>query len=156
MHKKKIKTLISRLRKIDPAYSQLLGEMIDLDQLTNELSEGEEIILQPPLPHSDTESDEDREEESEDNFGSEDEGDMPLVPPPSSQIDTPASPLADPTLDDSISYPELKIEPRSSPQTFNDNVDINVNVPNVPVRAPKTRVYARKPLPPPRQNNLIF
>ena len=76
---------------------------------------------------------------------------MPLAPPPSSQIDTPASPLAHSILDDNISHPELKIEPRSPPQTSNDNVDLNVNVPNVPVNMPKTRVYARKPLPPPRQ-----
>ena len=43
-HKKEVKTLTSRLRKIDPAYSQPLGEMIDLDQLTSELIEGEDII----------------------------------------------------------------------------------------------------------------
>ena len=50
------------------------------------------------VPHNDTQSDEDSKEESEDNLESEDEGDMPLAPPPFSQIDTTASPLADPTL----------------------------------------------------------
>ena len=105
----------------------------------------------PPLAHNNTESVEDSEEVSEDNLGREDEGDMPLTQPPSSQIDTPASPLADPTLNDNISLPELKIEPRSPPQTSNDNVDFYVNLPNVPVNMPKIRVYTRKPLPPPRQ-----
>ena len=130
--------------------------MIDLDQLTDELSEGEDVILQPPLPFNDTESDKDSEEESEDNLGSgnnlgsKDEGDMPLAPPPLTQFDTPASPLAEPTLNDTISHPELKIKPRSPPQTFDENVDLNVNK-NVPVVEPKTRVYVRKPLPPPRQ-----
>ena len=50
VHKKEVKTLTSRLRKIDPAYSQPLGEMIDIDQLTDELSEGEDIIYKPPNP----------------------------------------------------------------------------------------------------------
>ena len=47
--------------------------MIDLDQLTNELSEGEEVILQNPPPHIDIDSDEDMEDESEDNLESKDE-----------------------------------------------------------------------------------
>ena len=46
---------------------------------------------------------------------------------------------------------ELKVEPRSPPQTSNEEIEFNVNVPTVPVNLPKTRVYARKPLPPPRQ-----
>ena len=128
--------------------------MIDLDQLTNELSEGEDVILQPPLPHTDTESDEDSEEESEDNLGSENKGDMPLAPPPFPQIETPASPLAEPTLNDNISPPELKVEPRSPPQTSNYEIELNVNVPAVPVNMPKTRAYTRKPLPPPRQKEV--
>ena len=90
------------------------------------------------------------EDESEDNLGSEDEGDMPLAPPPLIQFYIPASPVADPTLDDTISHPELKIEPGSPPQTSDDNIDLNVNK-NVPVDVPKTRVYVRKPLPPLRQ-----
>ena len=125
--------------------------MIDLDQLTNELSEGEDAILQNPPPHIDIDSDEDMEDESEDNLGSEDEGDVPLAPPPSSQIETPARPLADPTLTDNAFPPELKVEPRSPPQPSNDEIEFNVNVPTVPVNLPKTRVYERKPLPPPRQ-----
>ena len=115
------------MKRIDPAYSQSLGETIDLDQLTNELRQGEDVILQPPLPLSDTESDKDTEVESEDNLGSEDEGDMPLAPPTLIQFDIPASPLADPTLNDTISHPELKNEPRSPPQTFDENVDLNVS-----------------------------
>ena len=91
------------------------------------------------------------EDETEVGLRSENEGDMPFAPPPSLQIETPASPLADPTLDDNISPPELKVEPRSPPQFSNEETDFYVNVPNVPVNLPKTRVYVRKPLPPPRQ-----
>ena len=50
IHKKEVKTLTSRLKRINPAYSQPLGEMIDLDQLTNDFSEGVDIILQAPNP----------------------------------------------------------------------------------------------------------
>ena len=114
--------------------------MIDLDQLTNELSEGEDAILQNPPPHIDIDSDEDMEDESEDNLG-EDEGDMPFSPPPLPQIETPASPLADPTLNDNISPPELKVEPRSPPQPLNEDTEVYDNVPNVPINFPKTRVY---------------
>ena len=64
--------------------------MIDLDQLTNELSEGEDAILQNPPPHIDIDSDEDMEDKSEDNLRSEDEGEVPLAPPLASQIETPA------------------------------------------------------------------
>ena len=60
-------------------------------------------------------------------------------------------PLADPTLNESYSPPELKIEPRSPPLVLNENTDISNNVPNIPVNLPKTRVFVRKPLPPPRQ-----
>ena len=125
--------------------------MIDLDQLTDDLSEGTDIILQSPQPHIDPDSNEDVEDESEVDLRSEDEGDMPLAPPPSLQIENPASPLADPTFNGDYSPPELKIEPRSPPQTLNENTDIPNDVPNVPVNLPKTRVYVKKPLPPPRQ-----
>ena len=84
-------------------------------------------------------------------LGSEDKGDMPDAPPPFPQIETPASPLADPTLNDNISPPELKVEPRSPPQTSNEEIEFNVNVPTLLVNLHKTRVYARKPIPPPRQ-----
>ena len=125
--------------------------MIDLDQLSDEFSEGGDIILQTPQPHIDIDSNKDVEDESEDNLRSGDEGDMPLAPPPPLQIEPSASPLADPTLNDNISPPELKVEPRSPPQFSNEETDFYVNVPNVPVNLPKTRVYVRKPLPPPRQ-----
>ena len=100
--------------------------MIDLDQLTDEFSEGEDTILQSPQPHIDTDSNEDVEDESEVDLRSEDEGDMSFAPPPSLQIETPASPLADPTLNDNISPPpELKVEPRSPPQLSNEEPDFN-------------------------------
>ena len=102
VQKKEVKTLTSRLKRINPAYSQPLGEMIDLDQLTNDFSEEEDIILQSPQPHIDTDSNEDVEDESEVDLRSEVEGDMPFAPPPSLHIETPASPLADPTLNDNI------------------------------------------------------
>ena len=89
VQKKEVKTHTSRLKRINPAYSQPLGEMIDLDQLTDDFSEGEDIILQSPQPHIDTDSNEDVEDESEVDLGSEDEGDMPFAPPPSLQIEAP-------------------------------------------------------------------
>ena len=89
------------------------------------------------------------EDESEVDLRSEDEGDMPFAPPPSLQNETPASPLADPTLNDNISLPELKMEPRSPPQPLNEDTEVYDNVPNLPVNLPKTRVYVRKPLLPP-------
>ena len=104
VHKKEVKTLTSRLKKIDPAYSQPLAEMIDLDQLTDEFSEGEDIILQSPQPHIDIDSNEDVEDDNKDDLRSEDEGDLPFAPPPSLQIENPASPLADPTLNDNIQF----------------------------------------------------
>ena len=48
---------------------------------------------------------------------------MPFAPPHSLQIETLASPLADPTLNDNISPPELKVEPRSPPQPLNEDTD---------------------------------
>ena len=47
----------------------------------DDFREGEDIILQAPQPHIDTDSNEDVEDESEVDLGSEDEGDMPLAPP---------------------------------------------------------------------------
>ena len=76
---------------------------------------------------------------------------MPFAPPPSVQVETPAVPLADPTLNEDYFSPELKIEPRSPHLVLNEDTDSSNNVPNVPVNLPKTRVYVRKPLPPPRQ-----
>ena len=61
--------------------------MIDLDQVSEDLSEGEDIILQSPQPHLDLESNEDVEDESEVEVESEVEGDMPFVPPPSLPAD---------------------------------------------------------------------
>ena len=52
IQKKEVRTLTSRIRKIDPTYAQPLGEMIDLDQLPEDESEGEDIILQSPQPLS--------------------------------------------------------------------------------------------------------
>ena len=84
LQKKEVRTLTSRIRKIDPNYSQPLGDMTDLDQVSEDLSEGEDIILQP---HLDLESNEDVEDESEVEVESEVEGDMPFVPPPSLPAD---------------------------------------------------------------------
>ena len=50
LQKKEVRTLTSRIRKIDPRYSQPLGEMIDLDLLSEEESEVEDIILTSPHP----------------------------------------------------------------------------------------------------------
>ena len=125
--------------------------MIDLDQLTEDFSEGEDIILQSPQPHLDIDSNEDVEDESEIEVGSEEEGDMPFPPPPPLPAGAPAGPLVDPTLIEDYSPPELKIEPRSPSPVLNDNTEVSNNVPTVPVNLPKTkRVYVRKPLPPPR------
>ena len=79
---------------------------------------------------------------------------MPSAPPPSLQIEAPASPLADPTLNESYLPSELKIKPRSPPLVLNENTDISNNVPDVSVNFPK-QVYVRKPLPPPRQKELM-
>ena len=78
---------------------------------------------------------------------------MPFAPPSSSQIETPASPLAEPTLNNSYFPPELKVEPRSPSPVLNDNTEVSNSVPNVPVNLPKTRVYVRKPLPPLREKD---
>ena len=79
---------------------------------------------------------------------------MPLAPPPSLQIEAPASPLASPTLNENYSPPELKIEPRSPPLVLNEDTDIPNSVPDVPVNLPK-RVYVRKPLPPSRHKEVM-
>ena len=79
--------------------------MIDLDQLTDDFSKGEDIILQSPHPHIDTDSNENVEDESKAEIGSEEEGDMPFAPPPPLQIDAPASPLVDPTLNQKLFTP---------------------------------------------------
>ena len=92
VQKKEVRTLTSRLKKIDPTYSQPLGEMIDLDQLAEDFSEGEDIILQSPQPQLDVDSNEDVGEESEIEVGSEEEGDMPFPPPPFHQRAPPLAP----------------------------------------------------------------
>ena len=92
IQKKEVKTLTSRLKKIDPTYSQPLGEMIDLDQLAEDFSKGEDIILQSPHPQVDVDSNEDVREENEIEVGSEEEGDMPFSPPPFHQRAPPLAP----------------------------------------------------------------
>ena len=61
---------------------------------------------------------------------------MPFAPPPPSQIETPASPLAEPTFNNSYSPPELKVEPISPSPVLNDNTEVSNSVPNVPVNLP--------------------
>ena len=125
--------------------------MTDLDQVSEDLSEGEDIILQSPQPHLDLESNEDVEDESEVEVESEVEGDMPFVPPPLLPADAPSSSLVDPTLTEDYSPPELKLEPRSPPLVLSENTDIAIDIPDVPDQLPRSkRVYVRKPLPPPR------
>ena len=65
---------------------------------------------------------------------------MPFAPPHSLQIETLASPLADPTLNDNISPPELKVEPRSPPQPLNEDTEVYDNVPNTCKLAKNTSV----------------
>ena len=92
------------------------------------------------------------EEESEFEVGSEEEGDMPFVPPPPLSAGAPAGPLIDPALIEDYSPPEIKLEPRSPTLVLNENLDITNDVPDIPVNLPKTkRVYVRKPLPLPRE-----
>ena len=49
LNKKEISTLTSRLRRVDSAPSQILRETVDLDQIREDNSEGEDVILQPTL-----------------------------------------------------------------------------------------------------------
>ena len=55
--------------------------MVDLDQLSEDVSEGEDIVLQSPQPQLDIDSNENVEDESEVEEGSEEEGDMPFSHP---------------------------------------------------------------------------
>ena len=70
--------------------------MIDLYQLTENFSKGEDIILQSPQPQLDVDSNEDVGEESEIEVGSEEEGDMPFPPPPLFAKGGPRWPLSRP------------------------------------------------------------
>ena len=148
--KKEVKTLTSRLRKVDPTYSQPLGDMIDQDPLTEDLSEGEDIILQSPQPHLNVDLNEDVEEESEIEVGSEEEGDVPFVPPPLLSEGVPADPLINPTSMENYSPQDIKLEPRSPTPVLSENIDIANDVPDIPVELPKQK-RVRKPLPPPRE-----
>ena len=147
IQKKEVRTLTSRIRKIDPTYSQPLGDMVDLDQLSEDVSEGEDIVLQSPQPQLDIDSNED---ESEVEEGSEEEGDIPFFPPPSLPEGALPNPLVNPALIENDSSPELKLEPRSPDIVLNENIDINDDIPDVPDDLPRPRakrVYVRKPLP---------
>ena len=125
--------------------------MVDLYQLSEDVSEGEDIVLQSPQPQLDIDSNENVEDESEVEEGSEEEGDMPFFPPPPLSEGTPASPLVNPALIENDSPPELKLEPRSPDLVLSENTNITIDIPDVPDNLPRTkRVYVRKPLPPPR------
>ena len=81
------------------------------------------------------------EEESEFEVGSEEEGDMPFVPPPPLSAGAPAGPLIDPAVVEDYSPPEIKLEPRSPTLVLNENLDITNDVPDIPVNLPKRKEY---------------
>ena len=118
--------------------------------MSEDVSEGEDIVLQSPQPQLDIDSNENVENESEVEEGSEEEGDMPFFPPPSLSEGALSSPLVNPALIENDSSPELKLEPRSPDIVLNENIDINDDIPYVPDDLPRPRakrVYVRKPLP---------
>ena len=125
--------------------------MIDLDQLPEDESEGEDIILQSPQPQISIDTNEEVEDDSEIEVVSEEEGDMPFVPPPPLTEGVFTSPLVNPALIENASPSELKLEPRSPSPVVSENIDIPDDVLDLPDNLPRTkRVYVRKPLPPPR------
>ena len=92
------------------------------------------------------------EDESKIEVVSEEEGDMPFVPPLPLTEGVFTSPLVNPSLIENTSPSELKVEPRSPSPVISDNIDIPDNVLELPDNLPRTkRVYVRKPLPPPRE-----
>ena len=148
IQKKEVRTLTSRIRKIDPRYSQPLGEKIDLDLLSGNESEVEDIILTSPHPQTNIDDKEEVEEDSEVEIISEEEGDMPFVPPPPLPEGVFTSPAVNPIPVDNEFPTELKVEPRS-PSPI--NIDIPENVPDqLPIENAKPK-RVRKPLPPPRE-----
>ena len=81
LNKKEISTLTSRLRRVDSAHSQILRETVDLDQIREDNSEGEDVILQPTLESNYNALRENSESEVEVSSEDESEGDMPMEPP---------------------------------------------------------------------------
>ena len=91
------------------------------------------------------------EEDSEVEIISEEEGDMPFVPPPPLPEGVFTSPAVNPNPIEDVFPTELKVEPRSPSPIINIDIPENVLDQSIrlPIAIPKPkRVYVRKPLPP--------
>ena len=154
INRRELHVLTSRLKKVDPDYSKLVSEQVDLDQLDKD-SEEEEVSFQvPDRPISvnprlrqTRETDIDSSEDEEDHI---DQGIQKVpIPMETPEIIYPHYTSQVLTEDPIIVQPsmiKMEMEPEESlPQSRTISTDVVIQPP-VP-----TRRYTRRPLPPPRE-----